>query len=733
MKWFRKYNRKLIAIFVVGLMFVFIGGSALRMSCRYAGPRRGRTIALFGKKGKITLEDIDRANRELEILRQTWAQPLLRSRDIHGILLDELLFSENRISPMSVSLLQQAIRTNGLRISDEQILDMTKRTETPEIYWILLNKETQSAGTAVRKEAIQSILRQIFPKLSGGGTYSAVINSLINRGFSEEEVLSAHGKLFAVLEYASFACSNEDLTRIQLGQLASDNLQTMDANFVRVSAELFTDTQAEPDESSISRQFEQYKAYFPGEITKENPYGFGYKLDNRVQLDYIIIKLDDVEKIIEKPTQDELQNYYSLHKSDLVEQVPIDPNDPNSLTMERPIAFGRVKKYISDELTLQRIAQKANEILSMASKLTAEKYGDNEASDLTAEQLRNLAVDYGKIADKLKQGYPVAIYSGRTGLFRFIDIQQDKNLSDLFLKPASPDLMPYALSQVVFSVDRPESPALALGNVQKPRVYETIGPCFDLTLKTGALVRVIDVKEAAIPAGLDVTFSPARIELDESDTAENNKSYSVRQKVVEDLKILAAMQTAQEKAKEFLSLAQQDGWERAVESFNQQYPPAGPNEPNNFALTSRMDLKHPSPDIGEAVAAQNSGLVGGYLTVNAYIRDKMILDTLFSLVPVEQTTAPQLPVSVEIRPDHSYYCIKNLTIKRVDQSEYDKTKTLVAYRHNMLQSQSLSIVYFKPENVLKRMNFRMIEKSKPRQVGEPNEPETEKPETPGES
>jgi hypothetical protein len=732
MKWFRKYNRRLIAIFVVVLMFVFIGGSALRMSCRYAGPRRSGAVALFGKKSKITLTDINRANRELEILRQTGAQALLRSRDIHGILLDQLLFSENRISPALLSTLQQAIKTNDLRISDKQILDMTKRTETPEIYWFLLNKEALSAGVAVRKEMVQNVLRQILPRMSGGEAYSSVINRFIDRGISEEEIITAYAELFAVLEYASFACKNEDLTSTQLSQLVNDNLQTMDANFVKVSAELFTDDQAEPDESSISRQFDQYKDYFPGDIREENPYGFGYKLDNRVQLDYIIIKLDDAEKMIEKPTLDELQDYYSLNKTVFVEQVPIDPNDPNSPTMERPIVFGRVKSYISNKLTTERIARKADEILGRAAKLAAEKYGDNEASELTAEQLRTLAVNYSDIAEKLKKEYSINVYSGRTGLLRFVDIQKDENLSGLFLRPAGTGRMPYAMSRLVFSVGRTESPELALENVQEPKIYETVGPFFDPVIKIAAVARVVDVKQAAVPASLDVTFSPAKIELDKSDTAANNESYSVRQKVIEDLKTVAAMQTAQEKAKEFLDLAQKEGWDQAIEQYNRQYPPAGPDEPNNFVLTSWKDLKRPSPDIEETVVVQNRGLVGGHLFVNAHNRDKMILDTLFSLVPVEQATAPQLPVSVEIKPDHSYCCIKSLTINRVDRSEYDRTKALVAFRHNALGGQSLSIVYFKPENILERMNYRLIKKPK-ETAAEPNEPETETTETPGES
>ena len=57
----------------------------------------------------------------------------------------------------------------------------------------------------------------------------------------------------------------------------------------------------------IREQFEKYKTYFPGQVDEDNPYGFGYKIEDRVQLEYMIVKLDDIEKIIEEPTQQEMQ------------------------------------------------------------------------------------------------------------------------------------------------------------------------------------------------------------------------------------------------------------------------------------------------------------------------------------------------------------------------------------------------------------------------------------------
>jgi hypothetical protein len=54
----------------------------------------------------------------------------------------------------------------------------------------------------------------------------------------------------------------------------------------------------------------------------------------------------------------------------------------------------------------------------------------------------------------------------------------------------------------------------------------------------------------------------------------------------------------------------------------------------------------------------------------------------------------------------SFYCIKNISVKRVTLQEYEKTKAMQIQREDYTQSESLAAVYFNPENILKRMNFR---------------------------
>jgi len=728
MKWFRKNNRKIIAVAVVGLMVVFIGGSALRTTCGYSGPRAGKAVALFGNENKITIADIRRANQELAILRQIRADLMLRSRDIHGIFLSELLFSESKISPMLIASLKQTIRNNQLRISDEQILNMSKKTETDEIYWHLLKKEAESAGIAVSNEVTAGALRQIIPKLFEGASYAQVINGFINRGISEETVLSAFAELFSVLQYASIACSNEELTRTQISRLVSDELQTMNTQFVRAEAELFADEQAEPDESRIKELFEKYKAYYPGEVSKDNPYGFGYKLDNRVQLEYIIVTLDDIRKIVETPTQQDKERYYLAHVNEFTEQRPLDPNDPNSMPIQYTMSFGQVARLITNRLTSERIINTTETILSRARQLAEEKYSDSDAADLTEKQLKDRAADFGDIADKLTKEFSVNLYSGKTGLLSFSGMQQDENLVGLFLRPPGPGRMPHALMQLVFSTDQPEQ---ALSDIPKPKVYETIGPLFDFRGKNAALIRIVDIKKAAEPDALDVSFNSAKVKLGRSDATANDDIYSVREQVVKDLRKLSAMQTAKEKAEQFLALTQKDGWEKAVEQFNRQYPPAEPNEPNNFELAVWTDLKKPSPVLDEVLATQNQGLPGARFSMDAHNRDNMIVDTLFSIVPDDSNSPKELPAVLEVKPDLSYYCIKDLSVNRINQNEYDGTKTMMAFRYNSIEGQNLGAVFFQPENILKRMNFRVIKGAQ--QPAEPNEPIAEPNEPPRES
>ena len=96
-KWFRKNNKKLMAVVVIVIMVGFMGGAYLRqLGLKRTGLHK--TVAYFGLKGEITNNDLTLARRELEILKmlqidtmlRSMIMPISRTQDLRSLLLGEL-------------------------------------------------------------------------------------------------------------------------------------------------------------------------------------------------------------------------------------------------------------------------------------------------------------------------------------------------------------------------------------------------------------------------------------------------------------------------------------------------------------------------------------------------------------------------------------------------------------------------------------------------------------------
>jgi len=713
-KWFRKNNKKLMAVVVIVIMFGFIRGSALRQ----IGRRRTETIGYFGKKNKITDYDLSMARRELDILRMLRADALLKSQDLHGIFLGELLFSEQRASVALINRLKQTIRSNQYRISEEQLNDLYKRQMPPGIYWILLQNEAQNAGIRISNEQAGELLGRIIPQLFQGQTYRQIVSAVITQQrIPEKQILATLGKLLAIMQYSSIICSNEDLTNRQIMRMASNEDERLNVEFVQFDSDVFAEQQEAPSEDKIIEQFNKYKAFAPGTVSDENPYGFGYKLPNRVQLEYIACRLDEVKTIVKRPTQDEIGSYYSRNKKQLyTEQVPSDPNDPNSPTIPKAKSFGEVANSISQQLLKDKINATATNILQEARTLTeANLEGLKiESEEVTTEQLKEKAGDYNAAAAKLSEKYKIKVYTGKTGLLSPVDIQSDEQMRTLFLQGYGQN--PVVLNKVFFAVDELAVSELGPLDVAKPRMFENIGPIKDMTSIYGskaggimAIMRVIDARKAAEPENIDVTYSTHTLKFDPNEEDDSKDTYSVKEKVTEDLKKLAALETTKSKTEEFIALTKKESWTDAINKFEELYgklKQRDPNDPNAFRLQQYPGMRRISTANLQTIALQGRGdpMTPFYLSESKI--NKQFLDKLYSLIPPDKNSPESLPVVMEFMPDMSFYAVKDISIKRLYQEDFDKSKATRIFREDYVQSQSLAAVHFNPENIVKRMNFR---------------------------
>ena len=714
-KWLRKNNKKLMAVVVIVIMLGFIGGSYLQQ----LGQRRTgihKAVAWLGNNKEITNSDLILAGRELDILKMVGSDILLRAQDLQGVLLGELLFSERRSSPELIKHIKQAIRVNNYRISDKQINDIYRRPTASNIYWHCLKSEAQLAGIGVSNEEAGNLLGRAIPQLTGA-TYSQLIGSIINRqGIAEKEILATFGKLLAVLEYARMICSSEDVTTGQIMQTVSYENETMDVNLVKFDSGVFAETQAEPSEEEMAEHFDRYKKFFAGSVSEKNPYGFGYKLADRVKLEYIAAKLDDVSGIVTQPTEEEVEEYYIKHREQFAEQVLSDANDPNSPLTERIKSYAGVASIISKNLLQNEINSKAERILREAKAAAESGFEDIdiESVDISAEQFAQMAGDYKEAAEELTEKYKIEVYAGQTGLLNAADIQTDEHLGRLYLSAHGYDNF-VRLPRIVFAVDELGVSELGPFDVPKPRMYENIGPMKDISGQIMAVVRVIEAQKASEPEGINQAYGKSTLVFERDPNQISEDVYSVKEKVSEDLKKLAAMDTTKSKTEEFIALAEKHGWEGAIDKFNELYgQPDKQDEggPSIFRMQNWTGLRRISREAIETLAVQSSGNPAAQFLVNEGKKNGQFIARLYSLVPQDSNAVEGLPLVLEFKPEMSCYVIKDISVKRLTQDEYEKIKGWRANKADIVQSQSMAAVHFNPENILKRMNFRWVREQK---------------------
>lgn len=707
-RWLRKNNMKLMAVVVIALMFIFVAGDFIQRGGRQTNTE---VVGYMGTR-KVTNYDLYMARGQLDLLRDLRADDLLRSQDLQGVFLAELLFSDQRGSPALMSRVKSAIRRNLYAISDKQINDIYKRQMPPHVLWLCLRDEARRAGIGIPNGQAGELLGQAIPQLFGGQNYSRFMTALMARkGMPEQEILATLGELLAVWQYAQMICVNEGLTRQQVMTEAAAERETIDAQLVEFEAGTFAGTQEAPSQQRMQEQFDKYKTSLPGSVSEENPYGFGYKLPDRARLEYIAVKLDDARTIITPPTQDEVADYYSRNKEELfTEQVRSDPNDPNSEMVTQTKGYAEVAGTIAKRLLSEKISAKAEGIVHEARTLT-------EAA-VAAPASAAKPADYAAAAKTLSDKYKIKVYTGQTGLMSPAQMQMDEHLGMLYLRGYGQT--PVRLGQVVFGIDQLGISELGPFDVAKPQMNENIGPVKDLMTSTTttarrivALVRVVEAHKAAEPENLDVTFSTAGLQLDPNAPPSKDDTYSVKEKVTEDLKKLAAMVTAKARAEEFLTLTGTEGWDKALNTFEERYGAKDPNKPKVFRLQNLTGLRRMSLATLEALSIQGQGDPSAAFFLTESRKNRLFVDKLYDLVPADANSAPGLPMVMEFKPDMRYLAIKSLSISRLWKEDFEQSKAMQLFSEEHAQAQSLAAVHFNPDTIVKRMHFRWSQPTTP--------------------
>ena len=738
MVWFRKYNKKIMAVVVIALMIVFTIEPLMNyFSSTRAG--EGKVIAHYGDGKKISRQDVEKANQQIEILRTLGIEPLLRpedprlgsTQDLRIILLGELIFPERSSAVESISRIKQIVSMDNYGVSDKQINEIYAKQYPASIYWVLLTREAHEAGVRTPIEQTKAQLETIIPRLHRGATYSQVIGAIEKRSrVSEAQVLDAFSDMTSVIEYCRTICATENRTIQQVLNQTNLRRETIDVDYVVCGADMFADESFKPGADKAAEQFEKYKGNFAGETSEDNPYGFGYKLPERVCLEYIAVRLDDVASTVKPLTQQEAEEYYQQHLQVFTRMVPSDPNDPNSEPVANTRSYAEVASQISKGLYQQRVDSKAERILLEAKSITEANLSgiDAEQSKLTDEQIKKGSIDYAKVAAELSDKHKVKVYADRTGLLSSSDIQGDKNLAPLYAGGAG--VTESSLSRVVFAVEQLKTSELGPLDVKAPRLYENIGPLKDAREMTEGyagrnmmLMRVVSVEKAAEPKNIDEKINKRSVRFDRQD-APGEDSNTIREFVIEDLKHLAAMDKAKNKAEEFVALAAKDGWEGAVDKFNRIYGKGKgdtdtiSSKEQAFRFKKQSGLRRINNSEIETLITRAEGNPMARVIINGTKREGMLVDKLYALVPEDSNTLAKPGTIVEYKPGMCYYCLESMTIHRLYQEGFDMAKAAEVVRDEFVDSQPLAFIHYNPKNIAKRMKF--VEIQERQDVAGPN-------------
>jgi len=607
---------------------------------------------------------------------------------------------------MTSNDLKQQIFRGRLQLTNKEIDEFFKQISgRSDIFWLLLNAEAKQAGCVISSDQAKSVLKEVIPKLTQGrADASQLINAIIeNDRVTEDKIVGIFADLLGIVTYANSLMGDEDVTINEIRAAIAFGGETLDAEYLRISAADFVDEQSQPSDEQLDHHFEQYKGFLPEIVSNENPYGFGYKLPDRAKIEYLIIKLDDVRNLIAAPSQQEMEDFYRRNISLPQYQrlfkytEPVDPNNPDSGEIEHTRTYAEASSQIKRTLIDEKTNSRADMILNEAIELVEADFDKINFETAGSSELKEYSGDYKKVATEIGEKYKIKVYTGQTGLLGSAELVNDKHLGTLSIQ--GQDGMGVNLAKVVLAIDELEGSTLGRFDVSKLKMWQNIGPMRDTY--NLAIVRVIEAAKSCEPSDLNVTFSKTPAVLDETDSDGQAVLFSVREAVEADYKTVEAMKAAQSRAGELVKLIAEKGWDDAIAEYNKTYAHGQEvvlDKIRDLRLAEAMNFKYL-----ETLAADNPILVG-------YIKDKfkemVKANRLYSLLPPGETEGVNMMSVLAIEPESSYYVIKNILRKPTSEAEYYQNKSGFAYERNKLRSESLSVIHFLPDNIIKRMKFR---------------------------
>ncbi len=511
MKFFRKHNKKLLAVFMALLLIVWLGGSALHELIR---PDQMRELVATSRFGKIRHLDHRLAQIRTEHLTQ------LR---IHWQTLNEPMWPADQ--PLS-------------------ILD-----------WILLTREAAEMGLQLEGDELDTAINTVFRgHFSGTAPPLDVIRQLaIRQDIHIDAYRLAIADFLAIRQLLFTVMRATVPSEAEVRVAARDRLERVTIDAVCLRALSFIDPEQSFTNDQIREQFEMYKDSTP----KPGSLTFGYFQPPRVKVEYVCIRqqaIQDNLRMTEEEVEQRARDFWRENRTNDAFKRPIAATQPTTAPATGP-AGEYFETYTQARETAHQVvrAARAAEITENLTSWLARHFAKSFEDALEGPDKYRIAPSYIKAPDYVAKtvaaapfdlSYPMAIEVETTDWFDAESAARLPGIGTAF--SLSYDQRSDRLGDLAFDVQGvADYPVEASGDIRARYVsqYQFHPRALRDTDGNRYLFRVVDVTPAHTPESPDV----------------------VRDQIVEDLRRKTAFDAAKAALEDLKARAENGGLSAAWE------------------------------------------------------------------------------------------------------------------------------------------------------------------------
>ncbi|MEZ6190903.1 MAG: hypothetical protein R3C45_06375 [Phycisphaerales bacterium] len=615
LKFFRKYNKWILGVGGSLLMIVFLIQPVMSM---FQPDIDGQVRGTFDG-GELTLGDIKSATGDLSVLRQ------------FGLLLDTDPDepSGNR-DPIRWALILKDAQRLGLNASMREVDQLQLETGRSDADIELLASRLSATPGYIRHAMKNWLIVQSYKELLAGQSHTpGNERAAMMRQMLTDQQSSGF--------YEAMAYGTSRLSKPLVEHFLQDQGASVEGRAVVVNADRFIADTAEPTGEEVASLYEQYKDALPG---RGKPYGFGYRVPDRVKVEYLSIPMDLAQRVVKVTEADALAHYRKYP-----ERFTSDASFAEGAKAE-PKPYDQVREDVIKDLT----DQLAFELVEKMAK-AAYGYFYEDTRGMAKEDDYRVVGDLTKlktmreVAERLEKEFGL-LPEIRSADGAWVSAAELSNLPGIgqsrLADNINVDFRSFVLSAKELKPDK-ENPLLP----RRLQVGLVGAPMIGIDA-TRYLFRLTDAQSTRLPESLD----------------------EVRDQATKDARLLSAYKKLLADKDTWLSQAVTDGLEKVAESIDTTVVPL-PATSRRVALPNGLLIVPPLPGVGQSEAfieayfqtANNAQDLGGVSQASADVTTGAVgLDTKLALAlyqvdsyePLteaefkERSNIPTLPLIVDM-------------------------------------------------------------------------------------